>query len=68
MSSDLHEAARMRLGATSLPRDDAEVRRRAARYVASRSADAADCAELLAALGLTATDGLTPTPATEDVQ
>jgi hypothetical protein len=33
--------------------------RRAARYIASRSDDAQECAELLDVLGLTAADGLT---------
>jgi hypothetical protein len=43
-----------------LPRTGAEERRRAARCVASGAADATDAAELLAALGLTAEDGLRP--------
>lgn len=45
---------------TQLPRTSAEERRRAARRVASAATSATDAAELLAALGLTAEDGLRP--------
>lgn len=41
----------------------AEQRRRAVRAIASASADADDCALLLDALGLRASEGVTPVPA-----
>lgn len=43
---------------TQLPRTSEEERRRAARRVATAATSATDAAELLAALGLTAQDGL----------
>lgn len=46
---------------TSTYRVNAKERRRAARRVAAAATSATDAAELLAALGLTAEDGISPT-------
>lgn len=45
------------LGATRLDRNDPDIRRRAARFVASQSRDADDCVLLLDVLGLRPEEG-----------
>jgi len=45
--------------ATADPAYEAQQRYRSARFVASQAHDAADCAQLLAALGLSAAEGRT---------
>lgn len=45
------------LGATRLDRDDPDIRRRAARFVATQARDVEDCALLLAVLGLRPEEG-----------
>ncbi len=49
---------RIRRSGTDAPPNPPNERRRAARRIATEAADAEECAELLAMLGLTAADGL----------
>ena len=60
MSSDLHDRAYGHVGMRANRPNEItpEERRRAVRHVASQAEDAGDCAALLAALGLTAAEGL----------
>jgi hypothetical protein len=55
---------RVRHAGSSLPTNPPEQKRRAARYVASTARNSTDCGLLLAALGLTAQDGMPCTPST----